>query len=94
MNDLGKDRLVEAALNGVPQITGRYATEAGFCALGVLGIREEEMGVGQFCAKYGLSMARINCLTCNRSFLHEFDLVIHMNDDHGMDFLTIARKLP
>jgi len=105
MNDLARGKLVEAALNGVPQIRATYQSSDGLCGLGVLGYRLA-MGreaIQALDREMGLDLQIASCPECGEKWTAEpativfsigRHLVTHLNDDHHMDFLTIARKMP
>lgn len=90
MNELGRDKLREAALKGVRQIKGRFKDDkGGMCALGVLGMK-----VGMNERKYDLKIGPdLPCELCHRICDNEAKLIIHLNDDHDLDFLAIANKV-
>lgn len=96
MNDLGREKLVEAALKGVRQITGALTdNKGGFCAMGVLGF-SSDMTLTTFynaVRAYDLSTTIRSCDLCGLNVLGELKLIPHLNDGHGLDFLTIARKV-
>ena len=103
MNELARQKLIEAALSGVRQIKGRYHDDdGGRCAMGVLGVRSSEIGqqsnVDQVCKTYGVGIhsddERLPCPGCGRMYVAEIVLIIHLNDDHDLDFLEIAHKMP
>ena len=105
MNRKAYDLLVAAALRGQKQAYGQYEDEdGGLCALGVLGWRrampasslEEEMQFARACAqRVGLYRSPLTaCPECASTRTTETNLLIHLNDDHKFDFLTIANKMP
>jgi hypothetical protein len=95
MNHAAAEALVQAQLNGVRQIKGAIADgTGGYCAMGVI-----------FCA--GVSLNHLyeihvdECPECGatsdgyyqRPISTQYDVVVHLNNDHGWSFLDIARKL-
>ncbi len=82
--------LVAAALRGQRQIKGLTRDEkGGLCAMGVL----IDALPGKWC-----SLGEMHFKPGKHAYL-EYDLtpeemsrIVDMNDKHGMDFLTIARK--
>lgn len=101
MNQLGRDLLIAAALNGTPQIIGKYVNDAGgMCALGVLGFRlgEEDLGRAseesrRLEIKFDLRAGDAECVVCQADLGDETALILHYNDLHKLDFLAIANKL-
>ena len=99
MNELARQKLIEAALSGVRQIKGNYTDgRGGFCAMGVLGWADPDKNaidhVVMMSEQYGL-IAYADCpFECGKSRMAQRDLVIHLNDDHDLDFLGIAHKMP
>jgi hypothetical protein len=104
MNERGLDALVQAALAGQKQIFGSMNDRrGGLCALGVLaqaaGVLDEPIGhrFSVIAAAYDLHGARKCPLSeCSRRDpwrMSEAELIVHLNDHHRWDFLTIARKL-
>ena len=93
MNDLARETLTQAALDGVRQIKGWFKDDrGGFCALGVL--KFNLLCVEKWCVeKYGLSAPCMECPECGALYT-EPGLVVHLNDDHNWDFLMIASKFP
>lgn len=95
MNDLARETLIQAGLTNVPQAFGYFRDGKAKCALGVLGFGEF-MFNPQFrdlCERYDLDVEQeIKCLECSVS-CNEFSLLMHYNDSHHFDFLTIARKM-
>ena len=103
MNEKAAEVLVSAALAGVSQTTGVFVSGRARCALGVLG---EAAGLNlEFVSDYPSEIfdlyelrARRACPACSACsdvppFPHEAALIVHLNDGHGWDFLTIARKV-
>ena len=97
MNGKAADVLRQAQMDGVPQIKGHYGSSltTGVCGLGALGFRDDTspLETRRLIREYGLEPAG-DCPQCNRRFFHnQADLIAHLNDDHGFDFITIANKL-
>lgn len=96
MNDLARQKLIDAALRGVRQIKGRLRdSKGGMCALGALGYRtgeyEQWMELGHL---YEMKEEICDCpFSCGLKFLCEGSLIVHLNDKHDLDFLGIANKL-
>ena len=95
MNDRAREALVAAGLKGVRQIKGAlYDPRGGRCAMGVIqeagawdvSLRRPLDGCPECGAKHQTYHASMPIRT-------EEDLIIHLNNDHGWDFLTIARKV-
>ena len=90
MEQLAAEALYEAEQRGVRQIRGALSDNAdGLCALGVL-----------FRAGLGQPQAEVDgCSVCGAKrgpllpINYEFRLISHLNDDHGLTFSEIARKL-
>ena len=101
MNDIARQKLIDAALAGVRQIKGKYADdEGGLCALGVLGMREHHiLHWEERIREAGLdpSIAYACPHGCKseskKGLFGEGGLVVHLNDKHDYDFLAIANKL-
>lgn len=99
MNAKGVEALTKAAMDGVRQIKGAFAdSEGGLCAVGVLataaGLKVCPAAVDRerVASLYELAdMTR--CPECGHGYAFGASLVEHLNDDHGIDFLGIARKL-
>lgn len=97
MNEQAAAALVSAALRGVRQIMGALFDGAGgMCAGAVL------MTAAAKTQKWDAEVDRVwagmdkpaSCPhDCGFSALYEWTVMVHMNDVHGDDFLTIARKL-
>ena len=99
MNQEARDKLVEAELRGVPQIRGSYSNSKGKCALGVLGYPDLVSSWKTFRLEDTASdcpflHTDLQLPTCPITSISEPMLVIHLNDDHGLSFLDIARKFP
>jgi len=95
MNDLAREVLVKAALDGVRQAKGTYRTKNGaLCAFGVLfeamdcqWLESPNGGYVAFIAGTGTVMSRYDISQ------EEAQEIIEANDKKGWDFLTIARKI-
>lgn len=104
MNARGRDALVKAALDGVPQAFGTYDDGAGRCGLGVLGaaIGVSLMGPGVMageravCQAFDLQRGSVSCPECGGPLRWhgEDGLIAHLNDHHRLDFAAIANKMP
>ena len=110
MNDLAREKLVEAALKGVKQNKGWYfGFDNSLCALGVLGYAHTSTddSIKQLDTKYGFSDKEIKCPFIGNPgekgayeiggcvlISNERHLVAHLNDIHDLSFLDIARKFP
>jgi hypothetical protein len=94
MNDKGREALVKAALDGVEQTFGAFMQDEKRCAVGVL---MEAAGNPQFLSAVNVSFDLRDgpqaCPACDESGWSEMNLIMHLNDAHRFDFLTIARKL-
>lgn len=104
MNEKGHGALVKAGLDGVPQAFGKIMDGEKRCAFGVLGdslgvplttntsISDREMD--PVFDEYDISAGSPRqCPECGEELTSECSLIIHLNDTHKFDFLTIARKL-
>lgn len=94
MNEKAVEVLVRAGLEGHPQIHGAYYREGtGRCAIGELahaaGILHNLVILPEV---YELRREQIQCPLCG-DMDDEFGLIVHLNDDHRLDFISIARKL-
>ena len=103
MNQEARDMLVEAELRGVKQIRFTLTRQEGRCALGVLGFRLglAEPDIDKLLSKYGFLEREVTCPFIDSDLemnscrpLLEVSLVAHLNDDHQLSFLDIARKFP
>lgn len=106
MEERAREALVAAALAGRPQITGLFHSPKGDCAIGILhdlveGHKREacaslDVPLDELSLTMGLGQYNRTCLVegCNHFFSYETALIAHLNDSHGWDFLTIARKMP
>ena len=105
MNQRAVDALVGAAMRGVPQIKDKFGDDAGGrCVMGVLldsaGMLEQtgrlraECTIYDIMGMFGLSYDAVECPECGvECHAGEDDLLMHLNDTHEWDFLSIARKL-
>jgi hypothetical protein len=97
MNERGVEELMAAGLAGRRQITGRLhdPDTDGVCALGALGVRPEMTyeQVGKIEDLCGVSRtAKRSCPECGLISTEE-QIIVHLNDVHRQDFISIARKL-
>jgi len=96
MTRAAREALIQAALDGVPQLIGRlFDGRGGYCALGVLEKLSDE--------QTGLSTPVNACPICGATeetyhngyeIRNEGALLVHYNNDHLFDFLTCANKMP
>lgn len=106
MNQAAKDALIAASLRGQKQAVGKLGTPADeMCAMGVIGYAlygDVQASLKNFnlpCFPK-LDQEYVNnnvvaCLHACGSYLYgEQALVMHLNDTHKDDFLTIANKMP
>ena len=102
MNQLAKDALRKAWLDGTPQIRGRlFDSQGGMCAWGVLGAALGCMtevtfwsSVTRIYKTYDVQYNRlVPCPSCTETHI-ECNLVVHLNNDHGFDFGKIAELMP
>lgn len=99
MNAKGVEVLTKAAMDGVRQIRGAFAdADGGRCALGVLADAAGVTYDGDYILhgvrlqrEYGLDRDT-QCPECGTR-VPGYGIVSHLNDEHGIDFLGIARKL-
>ena len=104
MNKLAKDILMAAAMRGQKQTYEMYEDEEGLCALGVLGFRFNQSDAAREGLKKRFALRSnvedVACPECGRSgeeraaAAQQISLLVHLNDDHRFDFLTIANKMP
>ena len=108
MNQEARDKLVEAELQGVKQIRGQLGEQGkAQCAMGVLFYALVSRGYvftrKSWVAEYGLDKHAPACpfmdtelenRECLTLLVNEAQLVVHLNDDHELSFLDIARKFP
>lgn len=98
MNQYQAEALYNAERMGVRQIRGAFSEDGGYCALGWLNTQgfvteRELMARADGCPLCGATTvtpageARAVPIAC------EYLLIIHLNDDHGLTFSEIARKL-
>ena len=96
MNQLGKDKLRAAWLAGTPQwFAGVPHRTSADCAMLLLsrGI-EHSFSLLQLDLVFGLSMSPQICQICGSGQLNEWDLGVHYNDVHQLDFAKIADLMP
>ena len=96
MDQRAIDALVEAGLNNRLQIFGALRRGAGACAMGViLGAEAEKRELLWLTVEprwASWSDPQVSCPHCEQ-YGTEAWLIVHCNDVHQWDFLTIARKL-
>ena len=97
MNQRGVDVLMKAALAGRPQAYGKIRAESGArCALGYLAeplnLVFDDSWWAALHVAYGLTYV-VQCPQCNKGPMPEVFAIMHLNDTHRWDLLTIARKL-
>ena len=97
MDQRAIDALVEAGLNNRRQVFGKYYWDEGACALGVILDAEKEVDhaalrVGRSRWVSCFAPEEVSCPQCGGCYT-EGGLILHCNDGHRWDFLTIARKL-
>lgn len=97
MNELARDALRKHALMGTKQIRGSLKSEeGGLCALGVLAAESPlaiSVSSNSFDSYWGLTPKSQSCPICGGPGISECWLIVHLNDDHKLDFLAIANKL-
>jgi len=101
MNERGVEALVAAAMRGQPQGHGAYITAEGLCAFGVLAqalgwstTAEIDRSFVLLARAYEIDMQQPRiCPECGKETSSEGILIVHLNDSHQFDWLTIARKL-
>ena len=100
MDQRAIDALVAAGLNNRLQVFGAlYYWDEGTCALGVIleavakeeGLPKERPWSGR-CPWVSHSAPEVSCPQCGECYTEE-RLILHCNDAHRWDFLTMARKL-
>lgn len=92
MNEKGVEVLVNAALKGLPQDFSGGLGQKGkaLCAVRRLA---SEAGTASVLSLYGLRR-EVSCpMGCKGWRRGELGMVVHLNDFHKADYLTIARKL-
>jgi hypothetical protein len=107
MNAWGREVLIRAALDGVPQSYAlmkeeRWDGTIAYCARGLLQEAiHDKCGDGDGAAAMNRLLLDYypdeRCPECGLQFkrgAEEFQLAVHYNDDHRFDFLTIAQKMP
>jgi len=101
LTDEARDALVDAALRGVEQCFGKARDAEARCAMGA--ITEALNGIPGWTdrLRYRIFLPDdvIECPAdglygpCWRRFPRSAPILVHLNDFHHWDFLTIARKL-
>lgn len=101
MNQRGRDVLIQAALEGRPQWRShsKHPSSAEYdstCAMLLLMRLSPQSFLSLYgmMKDFGLSSDPQRCPVCDQGCRTEFALGVHLNDDHGFDFLTIANKMP
>src|SRR6267143_1577218 len=108
MNERGVEALVVAAIKGVTQVFGSYGgMNNSACAVGVLhaalGHHVFEREPHEVAEAFGLTWCDsannptkpcegTRCPECGISYCG-YHTIVHLNDNHRADFITIARKL-
>lgn len=95
MNEKAIAALVDAAMRGVRQIRYRLNdNQGGFCAVGVISAANAQWS-GMYDKRFhGCPFCGILNDAYYKMPIHsEAVLIIHLNNDHEWDFLTIARKM-
>ena len=98
MNERAREVLVQAGLRGITQIRGqRHDYRGGACALGVLHLPLHDWNADEAmkCYADGVSVpCWADRVAAEYDLSQELeDAIVRANDDHGWDFLTIARKV-
>lgn len=88
MDQRAIDALVEAGLRNRLQVFGKYYWYTGACAMGVI-LDAEGVERSRWVSH---SAPEVSCPQCGGCYT-EAVLILHCNDAHRWDFLTIARKL-
>jgi hypothetical protein len=98
MNEEMRETLREAALKGVRQLIGTSWDGTGaYCGLGWLQIRlgatadREMVKPVDGCHLCG---ATVHTFHRGRSITTQGDLLVHLNNDHRLDWLGLAEKMP
>lgn len=98
MNDLAREKLIQAQMSGVKQIYLKLNYGDGRCALGALGFRSDQTKEECIALSKTYDLKSYNgfrrCEECGYPAVSEKSLITHLNDFHHYDFLTIARKMP
>jgi len=98
MNAAGREALREAALSGVKQARGQmHDGYGGHCGLGVLELSMLSDSWWDLLETFDLDRPVSRCHLCPAVFSEHADetaLVAHLNDEHFLDFLGIAEKMP
>jgi len=98
MNQAARDALRAAALAGVKQLRDGQVRDGrgGLCAMGVL----EEAGLKLELARMhdtrvdGCHLCGAAKQPCGWRITSEISLLCHVNNDHGLDFIGVAEKMP
>ena len=98
MNARAAEALYDAERKGVKQITGiAWDGRGGYCAMGWLTAR---LGYGGLEQTFHGPIAACPLCGATKQTLHrgspindEWSLIVHYNNDHGLTFAEIARKL-
>jgi len=91
MNAQAANALYEAERRGVRQIRGRYYSGGGACALGAIALM---LKMEPLALRAGvLSEEAMPCPLCGGNYEREGQVIAHLNDNHGLTFSEIARKL-
>lgn len=98
MNDLAREVLVKAALDGVKQIKGKlYDGDDGYCAVGVLCEDHRQRHGWQwvpFGDEFSIDSAHFPSMMTEFGLTaQEWMAIVEANNNKGWDFLTIARKV-
>lgn len=105
MNELGRERLREAAIKNVRQIKFKsFDDDGGYCATGWLAYVNGEMSwTWHQYDLYGRIDGCPECKAKTRSYEDgfgtiiidsELQLMVHYNNEHGYDWLQIAKAMP
>lgn len=100
MNERGAELLIEAGLAGRRQAFGmsRRLDPDGVLAVCALQLLAESLGLAHYITsvvarEFELRDGPVFCPACGIEVSCDQVLLIHMNDGHGLDFLTIGRKM-
>lgn len=104
MNERGRDVLRQAALDGVKQCKGGYMKfdhGPSYCALGIFVRKHPSVMPGcedwdRLMRYYGIApyeTGTVTCEICGETSMGEEGLIVHLNDEHDLDFLAIANKV-
>ena len=96
MNAEAAQALYEAERKGVKQAVDEFIVYSegptAKCALAVLGWKSED-AARYLEMKWGFDASMTACPLCGEACGGEPEVVMHLNDDHGLTFSEIARKL-